>query len=111
MVSRAPAAEHLRQVLHLAEVEQVGRGGRTSYRERAKRGQPRGERLAACLWPDTGPEPDEHRAGRRDHGLRPQQVMQAAGGQRGAGAQAERIAQGGEHGGPDDGHRAAPLVQ
>jgi hypothetical protein len=89
---RQADAEHLRQVSHLSEVEQIRRGGRAIHRERADLGQPCGERLAACLRPGAGPEPDEHHGGRRIRGVRRQQVTYAAGGQRGAGPQAGRQA-------------------
>jgi predicted ATP-grasp superfamily ATP-dependent carboligase len=43
---RQADAEHLRQVSHLSEVEQIRRGGRAIYRERADLAQPGGEVLA-----------------------------------------------------------------
>ena len=113
MVSRATAASPVPSTCGKSctwpkSSRSVG-GGRAIYRERADLGQPRGEVLAACLRLDARPEPDEQRGGRRDGGFRGNQVSQASGSQRGAGAQAERIRlQGGEHAGPDDGHRAAP---
>src|SRR5690242_16961476 len=101
---REPGAECLRQILHLAEVDQVGGSSRAVYRERSEPRQLSGERMAAGLRIDAGSESDEHITWRHERRLGRQQVMQAVGSERGAGAQAEPVAQAGEHGGPDDGH-------
>lgn len=83
---RKAGAECLRQILHLAEVDQVGGSSRAVYRERSEPRQLSGERVAAGLRADAGTEPDEHVAWRYERRLVRHKVTQAAGGLRGPGA-------------------------
>ena len=109
-----PGREELRQVLHLAEVEQVGRGSRAVHRELAALAalrQAGGQGPAAGGRGDPRPVPDEQRVGRRDSARRGQQVTQGTGSDLGTGPQVEAIAQGGEHGDPDDGHGVGPATR